>query len=107
MHRTGCRNEHATIPWHNKGDEPLVKNFHLPLPEGTYAELRAELENARIPATTIAREAITDWLRMKRKAARRQALMDYASEMAGTRFDFDADLESAAIEQLMKRNESK
>jgi hypothetical protein len=79
-----------------------VKNFHLPLPEGTYAELRAEAERARIPATTIAREAISEWLRAKRKAARRKAVMEYAASMAGTSFDLDSNLEATEIEELMK-----
>jgi hypothetical protein len=78
-----------------------VKNFHLPLPEGTYAELRAEAEREQIPATTIAREAITNWLRAKKKAARRKAVMQYAADAAGTRWDLDPGLESAAIEELM------
>jgi hypothetical protein len=78
-----------------------MKNFHLPLSEGTYAELRAEAERTQLPATTIAREAIFQWLRARKKAERRQAVMEYASSMAGTRFDLDAVLESAAIEELM------
>ncbi len=79
-----------------------MKNFHLPLPETTYDELRAEAERARIPATTIARQAITEWLRAKKKAARREAVMEYAQEMAGTRFDLDPDLESVAVEELIR-----
>jgi hypothetical protein len=82
--------------------EAAVKNFHLPLPEATYDELRAEAERAQIPATTIARQAISDWLRAKKKAARRKAVMEYAAEMAGTRFDLDPGLESAAIEELVR-----
>ena len=40
-----------------------MKNFHLPLPERTYTELRAEAERTQVPATTLAREAIDWWLR--------------------------------------------
>jgi hypothetical protein len=40
-----------------------MRNFHLPLPERTYALLRAEAERARVPATTLAREAIDAWLK--------------------------------------------
>ena len=79
-----------------------MKNFHLPLPEGTYAELRAEAERVQMPATTIAREAISDWLRAKRKAARRKAVQAYAADMAGTPFDLDPTLESAAVEELLR-----
>ena len=79
-----------------------MKNFHLPLPEATSDELRAEAERAQIPATSIARQAITGWLRARKKAARRKAVMEYAAEVAGTRFDLDPDLESAGIEELMQ-----
>lgn len=79
-----------------------MKNFHLPLPEKTYDDLRAEAELAQVPATAIAREAISDWLRARRRLARRDAIMGYASAMAGTRFDLDPVLESAGIEELTK-----
>ena len=79
-----------------------MKNFHLPLPEGTYHELRAEAERAQLAATTVAREAISSWLRARKKAARRLAVMEYAARVAGTRFDLDPILEAAAIEELMR-----
>jgi hypothetical protein len=78
-----------------------MKNFHLPLPEQTYAHLRAEAERARVPATTLAREAIDWWLRQQARKARRDAIAAYAAEMAGTDFDLDTDLESAGIEHLV------
>jgi hypothetical protein len=80
----------------------LMKNFHLPLPEQTYDELRAEAERAQLPATTIARGAISDWLKARKRIERRKAVMEYAAAMAGTRFDLDPALESAGIEELMK-----
>jgi len=79
-----------------------MKNFHLPLPEQTYDELRAEAERAQLPATTIARGAISDWLKARKRIERRKAVMEYAAAMAGTRFDLDPALESAGIEELMK-----
>jgi hypothetical protein len=79
-----------------------MKNFHLPLPERAYAELRAEAERAHQPTTAIAREAIAVWLRARKKALRHTAIADYAAAAAGTEFDLDPLLESAAIEQLMK-----
>ncbi len=82
-----------------------MKNFHLPLPEATYDELRAVAERARLPATTVAREAISSWLRATKKAARRQAIMEYAARMAGTRLDLDPVLEAAAIEELMRTDQ--
>jgi hypothetical protein len=79
-----------------------MKNFHLPLPEGTYAELRAVAERVQQPATTVAREAIAFWLRARKKVERQNAIAAYAAEMAATPFDLDNDLESAGILQLMK-----
>jgi len=77
-----------------------MKNFHLPLPEQTYAQLRAEAERAQVPTTTLARRAIDAWLRHRRKKARHDAIAGYAAEMAGTRFDLDPDFELAGIEHL-------
>ena len=79
-----------------------MKNFHLPLPEQTYSQLRAEAERAQVPATTLAREAIDWWLRRQLRKARHDAIASYAAEMAGTDLDLDSDLESAGIEHLLK-----
>ena len=79
-----------------------MKNFHLPLPEQTYIRLRAEAERTKIPATTLAREAVDEWLRHQSRKARQDAITAYATEMAGTYLDLDTDLESAAIEHLVK-----
>ena len=78
-----------------------MKNFHLPLPEQTYTGLRAEAERRGVPATTLAREAVDCWLRQQVRKARHDAIAAYATEMAGTHFDLDADLESAGIEHLV------
>ncbi len=82
-----------------------MKNFHLPLPEETYAHLRAEAERMQVPATTLAREAVDWWLRQQFRHARRDAIKAYAAEMAGTHLDL-SDLESAAIEHLLKAGKS-
>lgn len=79
-----------------------MKNFHLPLPEQTYTQLRAEAERTQVPATILAREAIDMWLRHQLRAARHAAISTYAAEMAGSGFDLDTDLESAGIEHLLK-----
>lgn len=78
-----------------------MRNFHLPLPEQTYTGLRAEAERTGVPATTLAREAVDWWLRQQVRKARHNAIAAYAAEMAGTRLDLDADLESAGIEHLV------
>ena len=79
-----------------------MKNFHLPLPEQTYNRLRAEAERTQVPATALAREAVDWWLRQQFRKARHDAIAAYATEMAGTHLDLDADLESAGIEHLVK-----
>jgi len=79
-----------------------MKNFHLPLPERTYAHLRAEAERARVPATTLAREAIDSWLQQQLRQARHNKIAAYAAEMAGTSLDLDPNLEAAGIEHLAK-----
>lgn len=79
-----------------------MKNFHLPLPEQTYFSLRAEAERTQVPATTLAREAVDEWLKQRARQARLEAITAYASEVAGTPLDLDDDLESAGIEHLVK-----
>ncbi len=79
-----------------------MKNFHLPLPDQIYDELKAEAERSRMPATSMARYAIQTWLAARKKAARRQAIAVYATEMAGTEFDLDRALESATLDLLLE-----
>jgi predicted transcriptional regulator len=78
-----------------------MRNFHLPLPEETYAHLQAEAERMRVPATALARQALDVWLRQQLRKARRDAIAAYAAEMAGGHLDLDTELESAAIEHLL------
>jgi len=51
-----------------------VENFHLPLPEQTYAHLKAAAERMQVPATTLAREAMDSWLREQARQSRADAL---------------------------------
>jgi len=88
----------AINSWHSRA----MKNFHVPLPEQTYAHLRAEAERAQVPATILAREAIDSWLREQARRTRHDAIAAFAAEMAGTDLDLDRGLESAAIEHLIK-----
>jgi hypothetical protein len=84
-----------------------MKNFHLPLPKQTYTSLRAEAERTGVPATTLAREAVEWWLRQQFRKTRHDAIAAYATEMAGTPLDLDADLESAGIEHLVNTRKAK
>jgi predicted DNA-binding protein len=79
-----------------------LKNFHLPLPEELYDELRREAEREQVPATTLAREALEHWLREKRRQDLRRAIEGYAVEVAGTGEDFDEALEAASVEHLLE-----
>ena len=78
-----------------------MKNFHLPLTDRTYSQLRAEAERAQTPATSLAREAIDQWLRNQMRKARHDAIAAYAAEMAGTNLDLDPELEPAGVEHLL------
>jgi hypothetical protein len=77
-----------------------MRNLHVPLPERTCRDPRAEAERAGVPATALAREAIDAYLRRQRRRARRDAIAAYAAGMAGTDFDLDPALESAGIEHI-------
>jgi hypothetical protein len=97
-------NDAVAVPQHNGvlyGIIAAMKNFHLPLPEKTYAELQAEAARARVSTTAAARNAISAWLQARKKLARRRAIIEYAAAKAGTRFDLDPLLEAAGIEELM------
>jgi len=83
-----------------------MKNFHLPLPEKTYDELRAEANKENIPTTALAREAIDAYLKERRRAETDRAIAAYACAAAGTTQDLDPLLESAAVEFLIE-SESK
>jgi len=84
-----------------------MKNFHLPLPEETYNQLRAAAERTQVPATILAREAIDLWLRQQLRAARHAAIAAYAIEMASSEFHLDTTLESAGIEHLLETGNEK
>lgn len=79
-----------------------MRNFHVPLPEDVYTELRAEAERSHHPATTLARQAIELWLRYRRRVARHHAIAAFAAEYAGTSLDLDRELEAASIEHLIE-----
>jgi predicted transcriptional regulator len=79
-----------------------MKNFHVPLPDQTYDHLRSVAERSKVPATVLAREAIDYWVRQQLRQARHDAISAYAAEMAGTSLDLDPELETAAVEHLIK-----
>jgi predicted transcriptional regulator len=78
-----------------------MRNFHLPLPDEVYVDLREEAERMKRPATSIARDAIEAWLRQCRKTARHEAIADFARDFAGTSQDLDPQLEKSAVSHLL------
>jgi hypothetical protein len=82
---------------------PAVKNFHLPLPGTVYEALRQEAARVGRPATVLAREAIEEWLRDRRRTAVHEAIASYAARHAGTPVDLDPELERASLELLRKQ----
>jgi hypothetical protein len=84
-----------------------VKNFHLPLPDETYASLQAEAERAQVPATALAREAINCWLKQQMRKTRHEQIAAWAAEFSGSELDLDRDLEAAGIEHLAKTDKRK
>ena len=77
-----------------------VKTFHLPLPPATYDALRVEAERAGRTATAVAREAIEDWLSLRKKMELHEEIAEYAAAHGGTSADLDPELEKAAARQL-------
>jgi predicted transcriptional regulator len=81
--------------------ESGVRNFHLPLPDEVYRDLREEASRSSRPATALARQAIELWLHHRRKAASHEAITAFAAEHAGSSLDLDTDLEAASVEELI------
>ena len=74
------------------------RNFHVPLPEDLYDELRHASEQTAQPATTLAREAIAQWLERRERERLAQEIAQYAAVTAGSPEDLDEDLEAAGLE---------
>ncbi len=76
------------------------RNFHVPLSEELYDELREEAQRSDQPATELAREAIDHWLARRKKQALHEAVASYASKWARTDVDLDPEFEAASSELL-------
>ncbi|HKV08777.1 MAG TPA: hypothetical protein VJ725_11600 [Thermoanaerobaculia bacterium] len=75
-------------------------NFHLPIPSELHERLREEVEISGRPATSLAREALQDWLRTRKKQRLHEEIAAFAATNAGTDLDLDEDLEQAGLEAL-------
>lgn len=82
---------------------PTSYNFHLPLSPEIHEMLREEVASSGQPATTLAREALRDWLVKKKRQRLHEEIAAFAEAHAGTELDLDEDLERAGIEAI--RNE--
>jgi len=78
-----------------------TKNFHLPLPEALYDELRSAAHEANQPATRFAQELMRVGLDEWRRARRREQIAAYVRQVAGSSEDVDPELERAAVESLV------
>jgi aryl-alcohol dehydrogenase-like predicted oxidoreductase len=83
----------------------LLRNFHVPLPEELYKQLRAEAERSQQAATALARYAIAWWLQQRQKAALDESIRAYAAQGAGTPADVDQALEAASVDHLLDAEE--
>ena len=78
----------------------MRKNLHVPLPDDLNEELRTEAERSGQPATEIARDAIRQFLRKRRRQTLHERIAAYARRVAGTAADLDRELEESALEDL-------
>ncbi|MGH2388895.1 MAG: hypothetical protein ACRDIE_11900 [Chloroflexota bacterium] len=85
------------MPKHS-ADKEALRNFHVPLPESLYEDLKAEAAAGSRSANALAREAIAHWLDVQRQARVHQEVLEYATAMAGTDHDLDITLEAAGLE---------
>ena len=83
----------------------LWRNFHVPLSEELYKQLRAEAERSQQSATALARYAIAWWLQQRQKAALDESIRAYAAQGAGTPADVDQALEAASVDHLLDAEE--
>ncbi|HYU35857.1 MAG TPA: hypothetical protein VEW48_27180 [Thermoanaerobaculia bacterium] len=79
-------------------------NFHLPLPPEIHEMLRQEVESSGQPATTLAREALHDWLVHRKRQRLHEEIAAFAEAHAGTDLDLDEDLERAGIEAILSED---
>ena len=82
---------------------PAIRNFHLPLPNELYEKLKEEARRRGRPATAVARQAIEDGLRERRRIELHEEIAEYARAHAGSSADLDLDLEQAGNDSLRKK----
>jgi hypothetical protein len=78
-----------------------IHNLHVLLDSSQHAALRAESRRQKRPATSVARDAIAEYLRRKEREQLEQRLETWARAHAGSQADFDSALEAAASETVI------
>jgi predicted transcriptional regulator len=78
----------------------MRKNLHVPLPDDLNDELRTEAERSGQPAAEIARDAIRQFLRERRRQTLHEGIAACARTVAGTAADLDRELEDSALEDF-------
>lgn len=79
------------------------KNIHVPLSRTLHEGLKEQAERLGLPATTIARAAIEEWVSKAKKTQVEEELRGYVAAMAGTEGDLDKAFEEAGIETWLRR----
>lgn len=77
-----------------------MKHVHVPLTDELHGALMNEAQTSGESAASIARQAILDALRTRRKRAQEEALRAYALQVAGTEEDLDPEWAETALESL-------
>lgn len=75
-------------------------NFHLPLPTPIYRELQEEAKRSKLTITSIARQAIEQWVKQKQEQNIEASITNYAKEHGGSEFDLDPQLEATSLKHL-------
>ena len=73
-----------------------TNNLHVPLTDDLHRELREEAARSGQAATEIAREALRELLKTRRREAIAREISAYASQAGGTRQDLDVELQAAS-----------
>ncbi len=78
------------------------KNIHVPLDNTIHLELKKIAESLKLPLTTLARVAIQDWIKARKRFQVQKELAAYVSKYAGSDLDLDTSLEKEALKELQK-----
>jgi hypothetical protein len=81
--------------------ESFLLDFNVPLPKEVHSKLNEEAKRSNKAAAELARVAIEDWLRKRKKADLDEAIRAYALAEAGSAADLDQELEADSVEDLL------